>query len=85
MYTLYNDNEIKMLGIVLIHNNDANYYIVEKVIGASVLCVGVWLAADKNSFIQVTKLSTALVSRKLTDTFIFIHMKGHFYLIEKRD
>ncbi|XP_023342103.1 CD82 antigen [Eurytemora carolleeae] len=31
------------------------------VIGASVLCVGVWLAADKNSFIQVTKLSTALL------------------------
>jgi len=31
------------------------------VVGASVLCVGVWLVADQNSFIQVTKLSTSLL------------------------
>jgi len=31
------------------------------VVGASVLCVGIWLVADKNSFIQVTKLGTALL------------------------
>lgn len=28
------------------------------VVGASVLAVGIWLAADKNSFIQITKLSS---------------------------
>jgi hypothetical protein len=36
------------------------------VVGASVLAVGIWLAADKNSFIQITKLSTLPVHSQTT-------------------
>jgi len=34
------------------------------VIGASVLCVGIWLIADKESFIKVTKLDNTLLDEK---------------------
>ena len=87
-YILCLVNFVFFVSIVIISADQLDHLHVQ-VIGSVVLSIGIWLAADKNSFIQITRLQALSQAEVSTHTklsqsyfsFIFSPIASHNILL----